>query len=60
MHAAARPGHVHGGIVNLISSEKETYEEWKVVQAFAIAKISNRKTRTTRKRKRSSKTVEAK
>ena len=38
----------------------ETYEEWKVVQAFAIAKISNKKTRTRRKRKRSAKTVEAK
>ena len=39
---------------------KETYEEWKVVQAFAIAKISNKKTKTMRKRKRSAKTVKAK
>ena len=39
---------------------KETYEGWKVVQAFAIDKISNKKTRTTRKRKRSAKTVVAK
>ena len=38
---------------------KETYKEWKVVQAFAIAKISNKKTRTMRKRKRSAKTGEA-
>ena len=39
---------------------KETYEEWRFVQAFAIAKISNKKTRTIRKMKRSAKTVEAK
>ena len=39
---------------------KETYKEWRVVQAFAIAKISNKKTRTMRKRKRSAKTVESK
>ena len=39
---------------------KETYKEWRVVQAFVIAKISNKKTKTVRKRKRSAKTVEAK
>ena len=39
---------------------EETYKEWRVVQAFAIAKISNKKTKTMRKRKRSAKTVEAK
>ena len=32
---------------------KETYKDWRVVQAFAIANISNKKTRTRRKRKRS-------
>ena len=36
---------------------KETYEEWRVVQSFAIAKICNKKTRTMRKRKRSAKIV---
>ena len=39
---------------------EETYKEWRVVQAFVIAKISNKKTKTMRKRKRSAKTVEAK
>ena len=39
---------------------EETYKEWRVVQAFVIAKISNKKTRSTRKRKWSMKTVEAK